>query len=208
MSEIVQSVYGLVYIIVAASIISYSVVGVNWAYRISEASAVGLTVGLGLLTSLQTIYNLGYLRVIRGEYLILLWMIIGALGALRIFPKYLMFSRPAAALVWGTTAGVLLATDPYNQLINFSRWAKQSFLVPDTWVLYIGLIACFSFFAWTKKFSIHDRGKMGILPKLGRWMLLFMLADGTTSLIFKRITFAVSMLGEIRVFLKAWGIPV
>lgn len=206
--ELFRAMYGVVFLIVVACIISYSFIGVNYAYEIAEASAVGLTVGMTLYTSLVLIYNTGWLKLVGGNYLVLIFMAIAALGALRIFPRYLVLARPATALQWGVNAAIIIIGEPYNFLRTWSSYAMQSLSNPATWVLYLALITCFSYFIWSKKLSMHDRPTTGIIPRIGRLFMFYLAGETMTALIFKRVEFLVSLVSEIRPILISWGLPV
>jgi len=199
---------GIAVIAVAISVWSYYVIGVNWAFRLAEGASVGVTVGFAIVTQLQQFYSLGYLKLFAGQYSAIIWTLVGLLGILRIFPKYTLYSRPASALIWGMTAGVLLTLQTQNNLNTFVQWAMNDLSKLETWCIFVALFTVSCYFMFTAKFSLHEKRTMGVIPKIGRYLALFYFGEQTASIAFKRVTYAVAVVNQIRSILQSFGIPV
>ncbi len=208
MSQIVFVFEAFAFIFTVSTLMSYAF-GVTPVFRFTASLNFGIAVGFTIVTTLRNIYNLGILKVIQGNYIYVLWILIGAIAILRVIPRFFIFCRPAMAYVYGISMAVMLRGVVYTELVGaFAKWATYSLSDPATIMLYFGLVCCLSYFVWSRKLSIHDRGRVGIIPLLGRWLFLFSFGEQMLSLGFKRYGVWTSLLADIIGHLKTLGIPI
>lgn len=193
-----DALYTIVSVIVVVGTWSYYFVGVNMAYRIVEATSVGIGLGIIIVGSLVNVYNVGILKIATGNYITLLWFFIGFIGLLRLIPRLRTLSRPAIAYLYGIGMAVLLRGTLYSDILStIAGYATYSLTDINTSVMFFALGFCLIYFIWNRKLALQNKRTVGIIPKIGRFIIILFYGEQLGSMGYKRFAYISSISQEL-----------
>jgi hypothetical protein len=88
-------------------------------YALAEESYIGFGTGLTIVINAEYIWRTGIVNIMRGDYILILSLILGAMILFRVNPKYNYIARIPIAIALGAQFGLSLRT------IIFSGFTQQ-----------------------------------------------------------------------------------
>ena len=150
----------------------------NLLYRFSEYTLIGIAVGHGVLLSYQNVVSMVYIPLtVRGEYMLLIPIILGLLIWTRFIPKYSWISRIPMSLIMGLSTAIAvrgaIKTQIYEQIIASIRLAVIEPSALGTFnniIIIITTICTLSYFLFLRE----QKGALGITARIGRLTMMAM----------------------------------
>ena len=142
-------------------------------YVLAEESYIGFGTGLTIVINAEYIWRTGIVNIMRGDYILILSLILGAMILLRVHPKYNYVARIPIAIALGAQFGLSLRT------IIFSGFTQQivATIVPlfagdmvtilYRWTIALSVIFMMTFFFYT----IELKGPLATSAKIGEYFL-------------------------------------
>lgn len=142
-------------------------------YSLAEESYIGFGTGLTIVINAEYIWRTGIVNIMRGDYILILALILGVMILFRIHPEYNYVARIPIAIALGAQFGLSLRT------LIFSGFTQQitATIVPlftgsmmtilYRWTIALSVILMMSFFFYTIELS----GSLAASAKLGEYFL-------------------------------------
>jgi len=142
-------------------------------YALAEESYIGFGTGLTIVINAEYIWRTGIVNIMKGDYILILALILGAMILFRIHPEYNYVARIPIAIALGAQFGLSLRT------IIFSGFTQQiiATIVPlfegdavtllYRWTVALSVIFMMTFFFY----SIELKGPLAASAKLGEYFL-------------------------------------
>lgn len=145
----------------------------NPLYSLAEESYIGFGTGLTIVINLEYIYRTGILNIMRGDWALILSIILGVMILFRVHPKYSHIARLPIAIVLGAQFGLSLRTIIFTGFIQ----QIQSVILPlfaggfqailYNWTIAICVILMLTFFFYT----IEMEGPLKTSATIGEYLL-------------------------------------
>jgi hypothetical protein len=145
----------------------------NPLYAFAEESYIGFGTGLTIVWNVLYIWQTGFVNLMKGDWVLLLSVLLGIMILFRIHPKYGYVARLPIAVVVGAQLGLSLRT------IIFTGFTQQiaSIITPlfagtaqvliYNWTIAICVIFMLTFFFYT----VEQQGILGMSAKFGEYLL-------------------------------------
>lgn len=141
----------------------------NFSFRIAEHILIGSFTGHTLVMALKNIKEIGTDRVIGGDVIYVVPLLLGVLFFFRYKREYAWVTRYPLAVLIGITAGV-------EARARFHGWIWKQLIETissplnnlNNIVVFLALVLTISYFT----FTIKHTGAVGVAARLGRMMLL------------------------------------
>jgi hypothetical protein len=171
-------------------------------YALAEESYIGFATGLTIVWNVLYIWQTGVVNMMKGDWALVLALILGVMMLFRIHPKYAYVARLPIALAVGAQLGLSLRT------IIFTGFIQQisSVIVPlfsgsaqtllYNWTIAICVIFMLTFFFYT----VEMEGVLGMSARFGEYLLY--MAFGAS--------FAMTFMGRLSMFvgfMQSYTIP-
>jgi len=150
----------------------------NPFYRVVESLYVGVVAGHAVILGYGNITNLGIKPLSQGQYLPLVWVVLGILLYSRFTKGYSYLARIPVSILVGMGAGMSVRATVGSQVIT---QISATLLKPNSFnniLIIVGVIATVSYFF----FSWEGKGAYAVPSKIGRlvMMISFGAAFGNT----------------------------
>ena len=142
-------------------------------YSLAEESYIGFGTGLTIVINAEYIWRTGIVNIMRGDYILILALILGLMILFRVHPKYNYVARIPIAIALGAQFGLSLRT------LIFSGFTQQitATIVPlftgdmmtilYRWTIALSVILMMTFFFYTIELS----GPLTASAKIGEYFL-------------------------------------
>jgi len=142
----------------------------SWA----QSSFIGFAMGMNTVANVWYVYNNGYLPITRGDWIMVLGIILGVLTPMRLFPRYAHWSRLPIALALGANLGISIRTTIFAGFINqIQATIAPLFVAGDlqrslnNTTIAVSMILMLSFFIY----SVEVKGPLKWTAKVGEYAL-------------------------------------
>lgn len=142
----------------------------SWA----QSSFIGFSMGMNVVANVWYIYNNGYLPITRGDYIMVLSLLLGFVTILRLFPRYQHYSRLPIAIAVGANLGMSLRTIIFANFTEQIRATIAPLVVGgdvmksiNNTTIAVSMILMLSFFIYTTEI----RGPMKWTSRLGEYAM-------------------------------------
>jgi hypothetical protein len=142
-------------------------------YSLAEESYIGFGTGLTIVINAEYIWRTGIVNIMRGDYILILALILGAMILFRVHPKYNYVARIPIAIALGAQFGLSLRTlifSGFTQQITATivpLFAGGMMTILYRWTIALSVILMMTFFFYTIELS----GPLAASAKLGEYFL-------------------------------------
>lgn len=148
----------------------------NIIFKISQYTFIGVASGHYIVMGVKNVRDYGWSKLAGGEMIYIIVFILGLMLYFRFSRQYYWVYRYPIAFLVGNGVGISIRAAIHSDFtINIA--ATASSLVAATpmdtinnIIIFVGVITALSHFIFTYE-GMH-KGALGVLPKVGRWMML------------------------------------
>lgn len=148
----------------------------NIIFKISQYTFIGVASGHAIVMGVKNVRDYGWSKLAGGEMIYIIVFILGLMLYFRFSRQYYWVYRYPIAFLVGNGVGISIRAAIHSDFtINIA--ATASSLVAATpmdtinnIIIFVGVITALSHFIFTYE-GMH-KGALGVLPKVGRWMML------------------------------------
>ncbi len=161
----------------------------NPVFRFAEHLYIGIGAGHAIAVQWNNLKNTAFLPLMRGNMMMIIPIIIGALLYTRFSKKYVHISRLCLALPVGLGIGLALRGLPAAQILSQIRATLVPLNNINNFLTVIGVMGTLSFFFFTTKQTPVVRG----FSEVGKWTMMITFG----------LTFATAVFGQMAIYLGA-----
>lgn len=179
----------------------------NVFYRFATLTMVGATAGYTAAVSANTIINRGWLKIIEGNYLLVVPLLLGPLFLTRVSREHDWLSRYPTGIVVGVGLGLSMSTYIKPQFTDqIVATILPLFTATDTvtafnnLVVFVCVTSVLSYFIFTIP-RVSESPPMKAIGQIGRYAMMSAFGATFGSTIIGRITY---LLGRLQFILFQW----
>ena len=179
----------------------------NVFYRFATLTMVGATAGYTAAVSWNTIVSRGWLKILAGNYLLVIPFLLGPLFLTRISRKYDWLSRYPTGIIVGVGLGLSMSTyikpqftDQIVATILPLFTAADPMTAFNNLVVFVCVTSVLSYFLFTMP-RVSESPPMKALGKIGRYAMMTAFGATFGATIIGRITY---LLGRLQFILFQW----
>jgi hypothetical protein len=140
----------------------------NPFYRLVEHIFIGASAGIAVVVGFQTFKNTAWAPMLKGNYWLIVAMLLGLLLYARYFQSISWLNRLPLSLLMGTSAGVAMRGAVESQIVGQIGATMVNLRSVNAWIIFLGTILSLSYFFLTWKLG----GVSGWAPKWGRYFMM------------------------------------
>ena len=148
----------------------------NIVFKFAENTFIGIAAGHTIVMGIKNIRDYGWTHIMAGEMIYVIVFVLGVMRYARFSDNYYWLYRYPIAFLVGNGVGISIRAAIHSDFIVQIR-ATASPLIADNAlgtvnaiITFVGVVTALSHFIFTQE-KIHE-GTLGMVPKLGRWMML------------------------------------
>lgn len=169
----------------------------NPFYKLVEHVFVGASAGIAVVTGVQTFKNTAWAPMAKGNYWLVVPMLLGLLLYARYFGSVHWLNRIPLSFLMGTGAGVAMRGAVESQIVGQLSATMVNLGSFNAWVIFLGTILSLSYFFLTWKL-----GKtVGWGPKIGRYFMMAAFGAAFGNTVMGRVSAAI---GRFQFIFLTW----
>ena len=179
----------------------------NVFYRFTTLTMVAATAGYTAAVSVNTIINRGWIKIIDGNYLLVIPFLLGPLFITRVSRKYDWLSRYPTSIVVGVGLGLSMSTyikpqfaDQISATILPLFAAADPLTAFNNLIVFVCVTSVLSYFLFTLP-RVSESPSMKFIGKVGRYAMMSAFGATFGATIIGRITY---LLGRLQFILFQW----
>ena len=148
----------------------------NIVFKFAENTFIGVAAGHTIVMGIKNIRDYGWTHIMDGEMIYVIVLVLGVMLYARFSDTYYWLYRYPIAFLVGNGVGISIRAAIHSDFIVQVR-ATASPLIADSAlgtvnaiITFVGVVTALSHFIFTQE-KMHE-GTLGMVPKLGRWMML------------------------------------
>ncbi len=169
----------------------------NPFYRLVEHIFVGVSAGIAVVTGIQTFRNTAWSPLAKGNYWLLVPIVLGILLYARYFQKIAWLNRLPLSFLMGASAGVALRGAVESQIVGQLTASMVKLNSVNSWVIFLGTVLSLSYFFLTWK----AKGVVGWAPRFGRYFMMAAFGAAFGNTVMGRVSAAI---GRFQFILLKW----
>ncbi|MCW4050275.1 MAG: hypothetical protein NWE89_11140 [Candidatus Bathyarchaeota archaeon] len=148
----------------------------NVVFKFAENTFIGVAAGHTIVMGVKNIRDYGWTHIMQGEMIYSVAFLLGILLYARFHRDYYWLYRYPIAFLVGNGIGISIRAAIHSDFIvqvaaTASPLIKSDALgTVNALITFVGVVTSISHFIFTQE-KIHE-GAIGIVPKIGRWMML------------------------------------
>ena len=145
----------------------------NPLYSFAEQTMIGVATGMNVVMMTQYIYRTGYLVILKGDWILIVGVILGIMIWFRLHPTLGYISRLPIAFTMGAQLGLSLRTRIFSGFIAQIKATMVPLFGQDlrtlavNWVILISVVTMLTFFLYT----IEIKGPLKISSNIGEYFM-------------------------------------
>ena len=179
----------------------------NTFYRFATLTMVGATAGYTAAVSVNTIINNGWVKILAGNYLLVVPLLLGPLFLTRISRTYDWLSRYPTSIIIGVGLGLSMSTyikpqftDQIVATIRPLFTATDPLTAFNNLIVFICVTSVLSYFIFTLP-RVTQNPTMKVIGKIGRYAMMSAFGATFGATIIGRITY---LLGRLQFIMFQW----
>jgi adenosine/AMP kinase len=148
----------------------------NIVFKFAENTFIGVAAGHTIVMVIKNIRDYGWTHIMDGEMIYVIVFVLGIMLYARFSDNYYWLYRYPIAFLVGNGVGISIRAAIHSDFIVQVR-ATASPLIADSAlgtvnaiITFVGVVTALSHFIFTQE-KMHE-GTIGMVPKLGRWLML------------------------------------
>jgi len=169
----------------------------NPFYRLVEHIFIGASAGIAVVTGIQTFKNTAWAPMLKGNYWLVVPIVLGLLLYARFVPNVSWLNRLPLSLLMGTGAGVAMRGAVESQIVGQLSATMVKLNSLNSWIIFLGTILSLSYFFLTWKLG----GVSGYAPKWGRYFMMAAFGAAFGNTVMGRVSAAI---GRFQFIFLTW----
>ncbi len=165
----------------------------NPVFRFAEHMYVGLAGGYAVAVAFDNVKTSALIPLFKGEYLLILPVMIGCLVFTRLSVRYSWLARYPVAIMVGIGTGLSLRGIPSSQILTQVRASLLPVTSINNILLVLGIVGTLVYFLFTKE----HKGAVGVMARIGKPFLMVSFGCIFAATIFDNISMLVGTFYKI-----------
>jgi hypothetical protein len=148
----------------------------NIVFKFAENTFIGIAAGHSIVMGVKNIRDYGWSHIASGEMIYIIVFLLGIMLYARFHKEYYWLYRYPIAFLVGNGVGISIRAAIHSDFIVQIRSTASPLIASDALgtinalITFVGVITALSHFIFTRD-ELHV-GTLGIIPKVGRWLML------------------------------------